>query len=497
MPLRPTPRPRQAATGLQGTLEAGRKAFAEARFDRARACFETILKSAPTHAESHVYLSRIAWETGDAAQSVAQLERVAALSPDSPRAQLALAERYGQVGETEKALAAYDRATALSPAKSIAPQAEKARFLQALGRFEEAAAIFRKLIKRHPGEAELYSIFLGGTRLPKGDPVLRQMRKLWADKTLPETKRMHLGFALAKALDDTGDPDKAMAVLDRANAIQKSLAPYDRAARDSDWLAMRDAQADADLTPPQGRMTPRPVIVCGLPRSGTTLVEQIIGRHDHARAGGEMGHILRVAVRQFEREGVMTPLSQIPAPERATYAATVARLMTRDTGATEGVVTDKSIRNFQMLGWIRAMLPEARIVIVTRDPRAVALSMWRNHFQIGTHRYANDWADIADEIKRFRAIIAYWKGRMPGVIHEVRYEDLVSEPEPVARALLEHVGLEWQDRVLDAAATKGTVQTLSLAQVRAPISHARREAWRRYETRMAPFIAAWGDETWD
>jgi hypothetical protein len=134
---------------------------------------------------------------------------------------------------------------------------------------------------------------------------------------------------------------------------------------------------------------------------------------------------------------------------------------------------------------------------VHRDPRDVALSIYRNHFAPGTHRYATSLPAIAGAIKAFRAAIAHWRTRMPEALTEIRYEDLVADPEAGARAIVEAAGLPWEDACLRSHETAGMVHTLSLAQVRKPIHAGRRQAWRKYESEMQPFIDAWGDEPWD
>ncbi|MGY9049253.1 MAG: sulfotransferase family protein, partial [Rhodobacterales bacterium] len=318
-----------------------------------------------------------------------------------------------------------------------------------------------------------------------------------ANPRASDNARMHLSYALAKATEDQGTIDKVFAHLHRANALQRKLAPFDRIARIAENAAYLSAQDGADLSPLGDPQPLRPVFVTGMPRSGTTLVEQIIAAHSSATAGGELAHALKLAVAAFGTRDGLAPLGSIPDVQITKYAQDYTDLARRDTGATSGLVTDKSIQNHPINGLLHRALSGARFVIVHRDPRDIAVSIYKNHFKTGAHRYANDLSDIAFTIRTFRANVAFWKSRLPGVIHEIRYEDLVADPEPQTRALIAAVGLDWEDGCLTFHKAGGSVKTLSLHQVRQPIYRGSAQAWRKYETELAPFIEAWGDEPWD
>ncbi len=463
--------------------------------EQARSALQHLILAQPDHAPAHAFLSTLAYEDGDTQAFLEHADIALKLAPGAMRLWQSAADRFGRIGYSDRALAAYDQMITLDP-KAIGPKADKARYLQVLGRFDEANAILRKLIKRYPNEPELYRIHLGASKTRKGDPMLRQMLKLWNEPRLNDKGRISLGFALAKAMEEQGETGKVFHFLHRANALQSKLAPVDPKAKDREIAGLLAAQ-DSDLTPLGAPLDPRPVFVTGMPRSGTTLVEQIIAAHSKACAGGEMVHALKLAYARFGVAAKMTPLAQITPEALADYSAHYLRLARRDTGATSGVITDKAIQSYLIFGLIHRAMPGARIIVVHRDPRDIALSIYKNHFAIGTHRYSSDLAEIAHEIKRFRMVVRHWKSVMPDAIHEVRYEDLVSDPEPQSRALIAAAGLEWEEQCLDFHHSKAAVQTLSLAQVRQPIHAGRREAWRRYEADLQPFLKAWGDEPWD
>ncbi|WP_375259716.1 sulfotransferase [Citreimonas sp.] len=494
--MRPGITDKAGTTDRAAAIARARDLQAQGRLDEAAQAWGTLLAAEPRFAEARIHLSTIAFEQGDRDACLSHLRAVTELLPGDPRAWSTLAARLRHFGLGDEALRASDAAIACDP-KSVRYQADKAHLLQSLGQFDAAERALLRLLKRHRTETDLYRLLMTSRRVSKTDPVLRQMLALWKDPRLNDTGRMNLGFALSQAMEQLGETRRVFGYLDVANAAQARLAPNDAVARAEQAAATIAAQDGADLAPRGPAMQPRPVFVVGMPRSGTTLVERIIARHGAAAAGGEMGHALRRARLRFGPPASMAPLAEIRDDALADWAADWARLAARDTGATTGVVTDKAMMTEQILGLIHRGMPGARIVVVHRDPRDIALSIYRNQFRLGQHRYANALPDIAEAIKAFRAAIAHWRARLPGALHEIRYEDLVADPEAQTRALIAAAGLDWEDACLDPASETGSVKTLSVAQVRQPIHSGRRQAWRKYETEMQPFIDAWGDEPWD
>ena len=193
----------------------------------------------------------------------------------------------------------------------------------------------------------------------------------------------------------------------------------------------------------------------------------------------------------------MRPLATEPQDRLKAFATRLNSAIHPFANPAKTRLTDKSIMAYLIYGLLHATLPNARFIVVHRDPRDIALSIYKNHFSAGTHRYANDLAAIAEVIKSFRQIIAHWRDTLPDRFAEIRYEDLVSDPETQSKHLIAAAGLDWEDQCLNFHEKGGTVKTLSLHQVRQPIYKSSAAAWRRYETELQPFIDAWGDTPWD
>lgn len=455
----------------------------------ARDLLTQVHKATPAAAEPLFHLGRIARTLGELGQAKDHFAAARRLKPNEPAILTALGEVQALIGDTKGAAKTHDALIALRPGHPK-PLADKALFLQQQGDFDAAEALFKKALRRAPDSGELYRMWLGGRKIVKGDPLLRKMQDLYAHPAMSDTGRIHLGFALAKAMEDIGAYDRVFPYLQKANKLQRQAFPYNPAVREGEVAGLIAASEDIG-TPIDTDFAP--IIVTGLPRSGTTLVEQILAAHDNVRAGGESSAPLRLAFGLFGAPPKTTPLHEIPDDTLRSFAQGYDQHVLSRFGRAPGTrVTDKSIQTHLILGHIHRAMPKANLIVVRRDPRDIALSIYKNYFEGGNHRYSNDLADLAKYIKSFDRIVAFWKQRLN--LHEIAYEDLIADPEPQARGLIGAAGLDWQPKCLDFHKQGGAVKTLSIAQVRQPIYKSSGGAWRRYEAEMQPFIHAWEAE---
>lgn len=451
----------------------------------AKTAFQQVHEAAPQAAEPLFNLGRIARFQGEIATAIELLERAYERKPQEPAILTLLAECQTISGDVQAASQTHDRMIALQPGHPK-PLADKALFLQQQGDFAAAESLFKKAMRRAPDNGELYRMWLGGKKLAKGDPNIRKMQQLFAHPRMNDMGKIHLGFALAKAMEDTGQHDKVFAYLNKANALQRKAFPYDPAARDAEIDAI---MARSKTLGAPSASDASPIIVTGLPRSGTTLVEQILGAHDEVVAGGELAVALKLAYGLFGAPPDIADLAQLTDQQLDQFATGYVRQTAMRVDAKGRRSTDKSIQNHLILGHIHRAMPKATLIVVRRDPRDVALSIYKNYFANGTHRYSNNLANIARYIKGFDRIVDFWKTRVP--VFEIAYDDLIDAPESQARAVVEAAGLAWQEKCLEFYKQGGAVKTLSLAQVRKPIYKSSGGAWRRYEKEMQPFIDAW------
>ncbi|MCR9111425.1 tetratricopeptide repeat-containing sulfotransferase family protein [Marivita sp. XM-24bin2] len=465
-------------------------------FRKAAGLLDGLALKAPNQPEIHFQRARMADKLGDPEKRLSSIDRAVALRGTEPAILNEAIAAHKSAGHHDIVLKLYDSLIALDP-KAIKPQAEKALYLQTAGRFDESEKLLRKLQKKNPHDAELYRMLATTIRIAPNDPMIGAMRRLANHPRLSAQGRMHINFALAKAMEDTKNIAKVFPHLRVANKTQAELFPDDPAARAAEHQGVLNAQEGlAPISASQGT-DPALIFVTGLPRSGTTLVEQIIASHSQVHAGGEMATALRTAYSIFGQGAEMRSLSDEPAQSFQSFVARLSAANRPYADTSKPNLTDKSIMAFLIYGLLHATLPNARFIVVHRDPRDIALSIYKNHFNSGTHRYANDLASIAEVIKSFRKIIAHWRAVLPDRFAEIHYEDLVLEPETQSRKLITAAGLDWEDQCLNFHKKGGTIKTLSLHQVRQPIYKSSAAAWRRYETELQPFIDAWGDTPWD
>ena len=416
--------------------------------------------------------------------------RATARRNDAPGRDLLLAAAQDRAGQAEAALATYGALLSRDPSDVPALTA-RGQLLQTMSRTDAAEADLRAAIAADPADGTAFRALAYATRLDPGDEAVVAAEAARARPDLPAAAARTLDYGLARALAPHR-PDRAARHLAAANAAMLAAHPYDPRQpaaqvahmRDTIWPAIR-AATDAGAA---SACEAVPIFVTGLPRSGTTLVEAILAAHPAVVAGGELA-VLRRATAPLHAaiaRGERVASELLTATGRA-YADAADRAA---GGATDRRRTDKSIFSFLEIGTIRATLPQARIVVVTRDPRDTGLSIWRNHFREGTHRYAASQEGIADQIDAFHAAIGFWREAQPGAVHELSYEALLDDPEGQARALLAACDLPWDPAVLSFHEAASHVATLSFAQVRRPIYTSSRGGWRASAAEIGPLIAA-------
>ena len=348
------------------------------------------------------------------------------------------------------------------------------------GRFDEAAAELSLAVEACP--SAFHKLASARRMTPTDRPLLETLSARAADPALTREDRTLILYGLGKAYDDLGQPEQAIAAYDAANTLRRSAGRFDRKAltrRYDDIIALHATavapifQRSGDAA--SGSDDERPILIVGLPRSGTTLVEQILSSHPQVAAGGEL-QFWRMQSVELQR-GVH---AERDAAALRAAADDYAQLLSR-IGPDALRVTDKAPLNFEALGLILAALPRARIIHCRRAPIDTAVSIYFTEFSASLG-FAFDRGDIVHAWRQYRRLMAHWRAVLPErSLLEVDYEDLVADPEPQIRRLVAFAGLDWNEACLTPERNDRVVKTASLWQVRQPIYRSSVERWRTYE----------------
>ncbi|MDT8857400.1 sulfotransferase [Paracoccaceae bacterium Fryx2] len=467
-------------------LDKGDKIAAVAALKRA-------VEADPKLAEAQVMLGRQLLAARSYASAESALRAALDVDPRRPETLLLLGQLMAAQGEEDAALDWYDRGLALAP-DHLQLLVRKALLLQGQGKFDAAEALFRHAITVDPDAGDVYRLFLTAKKIGLDDPMVAEMETRIDAPGLSDEARMGFGFALSKVMEDNKRHDRVMPYLHTANALMRKAHPFDIATLRREIEGIMRAFDGFTLPEPlPGATDYAPIFVTGMPRSGTTLVEQIIASHSRVTGAGEIGVGAREAFRTLcgDGRGNFTPIGQVPAAEIVDLGHRYeAALRTRFPQAIQ--ISDKSIQTYAFMGVLAQALPAARFVVVRRDPRDTLLSIYKNVFLEGTHLYAYNLRDLGLYYRLFVELIDFWRARMPGRFYEVRYEALVAEPEAQSRALIAACGMEWEESCLNFHQNTRRVETLSVFQVRQPIYASSMKSWQRYPGELDELYEALG-----
>ncbi len=360
-----------------------------------------------------------------------------------------------------------------------------------LGRREKARSTYARMLELDPNAFEALARYaqLADIQGPE-DPLLARLRAALANPAANAADRASLGFALARALDACAEYRQAFAAAEAANRASRASAPaarYDRAAHEHFIDELIRAFARPRARAPQAGMSagPRPIFICGMFRSGSTLAEQLLAGSAQVTRGGELDFLPQLVQSQLAPFPQALTAASDAALGRlaAQYLESVGRLF---PGAAH--VTDKRPDNFLLVGLIKTLFPNARIVHTTRDPLDTCLSIFFLHLD-QRMSYALDLMDIGHYFRQYRRLMAHWKSLYGEDILDFNYDSLVREPRPAAQRLVAFCGLDWDEACLDLAHGAGAVKTASVWQVREGLYQRSSGRSRHYARELAPLAA--------
>ena len=509
-------------------INRGNALFMLGRYDEVIACLQRALQLAPDAANAHFNLGRAYKMKGDFQCAVACFEQALRLEPELKDAYIHLAGTLGELGYLDKAeRVALDGLRRLPQALELHnclahqyrfrgdydraleecglvlrrvpgdPHALglKADLLERKGLFNEAWEVLRDLVGQDRltvSGAEVYAKLCH--RFDDCENAVAAIERALARERVDEGRRALL-FALGKVLNRMQRYGEAFERYQQANRVVR--ANYDLADTARQFEALRELFTCEFLqkAPRAGNASERPVFVVGMPRSGTSLVEQILSSHPEVHGAGELEDMNRLAQLTCARARSNQPYPQCLGAADAGVLDGIAAdyLSVLERLAPDAArVVDKMPHNFRHLGLIALLFPKARIIHCRRDPRDTCLSIFFQSFN-QTHAYGAELDTLGKYYREYEKLMAHWREVIDLPFYEIHYADMVADQERYSRELVAFCGLEWDDRCLEFYKAERSVATASYDQVRRPIYKSSLERWRRYEPYIQPLLDALGD----
>ncbi|MBT3906040.1 MAG: tetratricopeptide repeat protein [Rhodospirillaceae bacterium] len=461
------------------------------KLDAAETACRKAIDLRPDYAEAYNNLGNVLQAADDGEAALVAFRRALTLNPNMSDAEANRGATLYRMDRLEEAEAAYHEAIALNPGDAKAYNGLGIVQL-ALGRTDDAVGQFRRAVDLNPLLADAFYNLASSRGEQFGDSDVATVEDLISKGTVDHSGTVLLHFALAEVADQRQDWDNAFEHARQGNTLRRELLEAEGNGFDADtfdaWVGEIIGVFDGAYfqnNRASAKGSDKPVFVVGMPRSGTTLVEQILAAHPDVHGAGELDRISMIA-KDLSAGSFPSGFKTAEQTDISRAAkAHVKSLGELGEGALR--VIDKTPFNFLYLGLIAQAFPGASLIHCMRDPRDTAISCYFQNF-VSAHAWSTDLGDIARYIRAYGRIMDHWREVLPVTLTEVRYESLVADQEAESRRLIEAVGLAWDDACLNFYKSPRPVKTASSWQVRRPIHGGAVARWRRYEKQLGPYV---------
>jgi len=455
------------------------------RLDEAEASYTQAIALKPDFAEAHSNLGNTLQELGRLDEAEASFTQAIALKPDYAEAHSNLGITLQELGRLDEAEASFTQAIALKPDYAEA-HSNLGITLKELGRLDEAEASFTQAIALKPDFAEAHMMLTSMKKFDAQDEQYSKMQELYFNEDIPEEQRCHINFGLAKACEDLGNFEQAFTHYGEGNVLRKKILNYD-INQDVELFKQIKSNysqiAHISLEPDKLSKNLMPVFIVGMPRSGTTLVEQIVSSHSQVTGAGELNFAA-----QFGSEiatGITEANNESLFDFRGEY---LDKLQNVSNGNL--IITDKMPQNFRFIGLLAAAFPEAKIIHVKRNPAAVCWANYKQYFVSKSIGYCYALDDVISYHKLYENLMEFWANTLSNRIYKLDYEQLTVNQESETRQLIDYLGLDWDENCLSPQNNTRSVATASNVQVRKKVYRGSSEHWKKYQ----PFLNGAFDE---
>ena len=482
------------------------------RFQEAIESYKRAIQITPNYLDAHNNLGNIYKDLGLLNDAIESYEWAISYGPKYAIAHINLASIYSSY-DLEKALHHYQEAISIEPNFPEAHYSLGTVF-SSLGQKDESMKSYEKALELRSDYVEAHNALSTIKKYKKNDPQIKQMKNLLKQTNLMLSDKISLNFALAKASEDLENHKDFFKFLNEGNQLNKEKLNY---SIDSDLEGIsniRNIFINSKGSAPKSNLKkgmPRPIFIVGMPRSGTSLVEQIISSHTEVYGAGELDFLSRSILKEIHTEvygaGELDFLSKnvlkeikpdnIKKIDSKEFFEKITNNYYRSLSSfniSEDIFTDKMPLNFRFIGFILSAFPEAKIVHLKRDPIATCWSIYKHYFKSNGNGYASNFDDLSSYYLMYKGLMDFWHKTFPNQIYDISYEDLTLSQEKETRKLLNYCDLSWDDRCLNFHKNTRAVHTTSGFQVREKMYQGSSEAWRKYEQYLEPLILKIGDE---
>jgi len=434
-------------------------------------------------------LGNIYREMGEHKNSALAYRRAVKINPKSAAARSNLGNMYVALGDADKGIREQKKSIELQPDYHVGHFNLGNAYLEK-GMKEEAIACYRRTIKLDPTFAKAYRNIVESQKLKAINSDITALENLLnSDKVKNADDRVQLLFGAAKAYDDLKDTETSWKYLKEGNDLHRTTYDYDV---DVDLSLMEGLKQSItaeyiEKNRRSGKSSPTPIFILGMPRSGTSLVEQILASHPNIYGAGEL-YFFELLVHHKLKQGRLVDLQEVLPNLQSQdfeeyakfYSGHLKKLPTKSK-----LITDKMPRNFLYVGLIKILFPDAKIIHCRRQPEDTCLSIYKKIF-VGKQAFAYDLEELGKYYNGYLNLMDHWHNVMPGDILNLQYEEMVDDTEGQTRRLLEYCGVDWHDDCLNFHKTQRVVKTASSDQVRQPIYKSSVAAWKQFEQQLAP-----------
>jgi tetratricopeptide (TPR) repeat protein len=459
------------------------------RYQDAENLLRRAIELAPGFTPARANLALVLYRTNRAAEAIEELARVTAEDPGNLGTANLQAAAFGRIGEFDEALALYAAVLKELP-RQPKVWMSYGHLLKTVGRTAEGIAAYRRAIALSPGLGEVWWSLANLKTVRFSDEDMAAMQAALLPSDLAPEDRWHLDFALGKALEDRGEAAAAFAHYAAANALRKKRLAYLAEEITGEVDAMIAVMRPALLAGMAGAgcTAPDPIFVLGMPRAGSTLVEQILSSHSAVEGTTELPDIaiLARAIGNYP-----AALAELPADRLDALGEDYLARTRVQRHSARPLFIDKMPNNWLHAGFIHLILPQAKIIDARRHPLACCFSNFKQHFARG-QGFTYDLEDMGRYYRDYVRLMAHLDAVLPGRVHRVIHERLIEDTETEVRALLAHCGLEFEPACLAFYENERAVRTPSSEQVRQPITRDGTEAWKPFEAWLDPLKTALG-----